>query len=346
MKRIQTKVAVILIAAMLLLGIQPAFAADSVAATPLAPCAGQNVSGTVVAVDSTTGVVTVNTSTGLCTVTLSNTAGQPIAALLGSYFGDVKPETLSAALASAQGCALLDTATNTWKWALCTTPGAVPVQFTAQNPDGTFAAQTLGSATTPVTMTLTISDTATAGQIRIALSSLAVNWMLNGSGDMLQVSEQIEAYHEAGMGFGVLVKLYSMAAKSQADCAQQAATQPTTVPTPSTTTTTTVPTCGVTVEQLVNQVQSGAGMGQLFKLYGKPAQLGVGQVRKALQEREAQAPAAGTEQVGQNPPQTQVLGQGQGQSQNHQNQGFNKVKVKGPCKNSSHGKGQGNPNCP
>ncbi|HEX7975488.1 MAG TPA: hypothetical protein VF498_13855 [Anaerolineales bacterium] len=349
MKRIQAKIVVILITALLLFGIQPAFAANSASDAPLAPCAGQNVSGTVVAVDSATGVVTINTPTGLCTVTLTNSASQPIAALLGSFFGDVKPETLSAALANAQGCALLDPTANTWKWASCTTPGAVPVQVTAQNTDGTFAAQTFGSATTPLTMTLTITDTATVGQIRVALSSLAVQWMLDGSGDMLQVSEQVEAYHEAGMGFGVLVKLYSIAAQSQATCAQQAAAQPATIPPATTPTTTTQPaaqTCGVTVEELVSQFQSGMGIGQLFKNYGKPAQLGVGQVRQALREREKNnKPAENVVenvQVGQGQPQAPGLGQGQ----SNQNKGPDKVKVKGPCKSSGHGKGHGNPNCP
>src|SRR5512141_763586 len=60
-------------------------------ATPLPLCTGENVSGTVVAVDEATQTVTVNTSTGLCTVTIKeSTSTHPIVALLGQYFGDDK----------------------------------------------------------------------------------------------------------------------------------------------------------------------------------------------------------------------------------------------------------------
>jgi hypothetical protein len=90
---------------------------------------------------------------------------------------------------------------------------------------------------------------------------------------------QIAQLHQDGMGFGVLVKLYAMAEASVKACAgQPAPTGPVADPAQPAT------TCeAVTVEQLVSEFQGGAGMGQLFKTYGKPALLGVGQVRKAMQ---------------------------------------------------------------
>jgi hypothetical protein len=89
------------------------------------------------------------------------------------------------------------------------------------------------------------------------------------------IGKQIAAYHEAGMGFGVLVKLYAMAQASEAACQ---------------TTTISGGTCtAVTADELVTSFKSGTGMGALFKQYGKPALRGVGQVRKALKNLNLQA---------------------------------------------------------
>lgn len=89
-----------------------------------------------------------------------------------------------------------------------------------------------------------------------------------------EYAEQIALYHESGMGFGVLVKLYAMAEASVETCLKQLAAAGSA--TPETT------TCeALTVDQLVTEFMSGTGVGQLFKDYGKPALLGVGQVKKA-----------------------------------------------------------------
>jgi hypothetical protein len=149
-------------------------------------------------------------------------------------------------------------------WADCATPGAVPVQVRAVNEDGTFTAVLDADGTSIV---LSVVDPAAAEIIAQALAALSVTWDLN-AGDMVQVSDQIAAYHADGLGFGVLVKLYAMAAESQAACATQADPVP--------------GECGVSVEELVAQFRAGTGMGQLFKKYNKPAHLGVGHIRKAF----------------------------------------------------------------
>ena len=96
------------------------------------------------------------------------------------------------------------------------------------------------------------------------------------------VGEEIAAYHEAGMGFGVLVKLYAMAEASVVGCLNHAGIAVTTTPVVGARTTI-LPVCTPTkVAELVSAFNSGSGMGQLFKEYGKPALLGVGQVRKEL----------------------------------------------------------------
>lgn len=102
---------------------------------------------------------------------------------------------------------------------------------------------------------------------------------------MEQMAQEIAAYHEDGMGFGVLVKLYAMAEASQEAC-------PTTPSDPAAPVDpTAAPACtAVTVDELVNSFRSGTGMGALFKQYGKPALLGVGHVRKALQALQQATP--------------------------------------------------------
>ncbi len=114
-----------------------------------------------------------------------------------------------------------------------------------------------------------------------------VDWDLNGEGSVLQTTDQIAQYHDDGMGFGVLVKLYSMAAVYQGACGDQVVEQAGDDPAET--------LCGVTVEELVQAFQSGMGMGQLFKMYGKPAHLGVGHIRKAAAQMDAADP--GEEEV-------------------------------------------------
>ncbi len=99
------------------------------------------------------------------------------------------------------------------------------------------------------------------------------------------IAEQIAAYHDAGMGFGVLVKLYAMEEASQQACAIANSTEVSAegdgsdaVCTP------------ITVDELVTEFQSGSGMGTLFKEYGKPALLGVGHVKQALKNQSQEQP--------------------------------------------------------
>jgi hypothetical protein len=98
------------------------------------------------------------------------------------------------------------------------------------------------------------------------------------------IGEKIAAYHEEGMGFGVLVKIFSMVKTSEEACA---AVTPVEDPTADAVT----PECTpLTAEELVGAVQGGTGMGQLFKEYGKPAMMGVGHVRQALKHQEQEPP--------------------------------------------------------
>jgi hypothetical protein len=215
------------------------------------PCPGDNVSGTVVAVDPSNNEVTINTGDGLCTVTLSGSYDHPIVTLLGAYFGDVSVKTLEATLNKTQGCALYDEESGMWSWADCESEGAVLVQVTGEDDEGNFLAINL---TDGAEITILIDDEETAERVRDALAALAVDWPLD-EGDVVQVSDDVARYHQEGMGFGVLVKLYSLSNAT-----------------------------GIPIEQLIDEFRSGTGMGQLFKTYGKPPQLGVGHVRQEMKE--------------------------------------------------------------
>ncbi len=264
-----------LISAIAVLSFGPALAAPS-AQVAAGPCPAGTVSGIVVAVDASTGTVTVELADGsLCTVDVNIDESHPVALLLGMYFGDLNPETLTAALQEAMdntyGCAQL--VDGVWYWVDpedrgCPV-GAEAVRVTGYNEDGSFTAEPAAGGD-PITMQ--IEDTTTADAVKGALETLAVEWALESDGNLQQVSDQIAAYHDDGMGFGVLVKLYAIAQESE-DC-QEPAEGDGTACTP------------VTVEELVALKQSGVGMGQIFKEYGKPEKTGVGHVRQDLNGKE------------------------------------------------------------
>ena len=94
-----------------------------------------------------------------------------------------------------------------------------------------------------------------------------------------EFAKQIAMFHDEGMGFGVLVKLYAMAEASVEACVKLQPTPGATAdpnqPAASPTVEPTQPACvPVTVDELVSEFQGGTGMGQLFKEFGKPALLG------------------------------------------------------------------------
>jgi hypothetical protein len=222
------------------------------------PCEGDSISGTVVAVDEETGEVIVYTAGGLCTVTLDGEYDHPIVDLLGSYFGDVSAESLTTALEATQGCATYDADSEAWMWADCDDEDAVAVTIVAENEDGTFTALVDGEE-----VRVSVEDPEVAERLSKALDKLVVEWKLGEDGTVVQPGDEIAAYHEDGLGFGVLVKLYAMAAASREACDDEESTEP----------------CGVTVEELVEAFRSGMGLGDLFREYGRPSILGVGHVR-------------------------------------------------------------------
>jgi hypothetical protein len=223
------------------------------------PCTGDEVAGTVVEVSG--GTVTVDTGTGLCTVTLvGGEYEHPIVELLGKFFGDVSPEHLADALETTQPCAVYDDENGGYVWAECEEGSDAVTVTVVGEKDGVFDIVVLVDGQ-EVTSTLTVEDSSVAQRLSDALADLVVDWNLDENSAVAQPGDEIATYHDDGMGFGVILKLYAMAEQAQQACEEDGEQ------------------CDVTVESLVSAFQSGVGMGELFQLYGKPALLGIGHVR-------------------------------------------------------------------
>ena len=274
--RIPKKTVLILCLFYLLVGVFPVFAQ---AETPPGPCAGNNVSGTVVAVDQVTMIVTLALEDGTrCTVVIDDGAyDHPVIALLGQYFDDVSTEALAESLQTLKGCALFDETGGTWHWVACDTPGAVPVTVNTFDETAGFGGTLDGTSEEIIIL---VDNPLTSEMLYKSLASLFVSWELDEAGSVVEAGDEIAAYHDEGIGFGVLVKLYAMADEAQEACAELGAADD--------------PACGISVEELVVQFQSeGLGMGELFQLYGKPAMTGVGHIRQDLRDGKGKPPWAG-----------------------------------------------------
>lgn len=253
-----------------------ALAQDGDPADPILPCEGEGVAGTVIDVDTENGVVTVYTQDGVtCTVTLNGSYDHPIVTLLGRYFGDISADSFEDALSDTQGCVLQDTEDGTWSWVDCNTTDSQEARIISENEDGTF--NVLLPDGTVIILSL---EGDLADQVSNALAVLGADWILEEGGDLKQVSDQVAEYHDNGMGFGVLVKLYALAYANS----------------------------GVTVQELVDDFKSGTGMGQLFKEYGKPDERGVGHLRQKDKDK---APDTSLEDPTQDPSTENTQTQGQ-----------------------------------
>jgi len=306
--RIHLKLSLILILVLALTPLGIAAAQED----EIVPCAEGQVSGTVVAVDEETGTVTVDTGEeGLCTVTLKTDFAHPIVALLGTFFSEVSAESLAAALEATQVWVICD-GTGLCTLASEDVEGAVAatVISVTENEDGTFALELAVEGQEEPVPVMT-DDTELAEDLAKALDTLTVEWTLqegeDGTASVVDAGDRIADLHEDGLGFGVIVKFFAMAAESQEACADEepSGDEP----------------CSVTVDELVEAFQSGMGMGQLFQEFGRPSMLGVGHVRKALN---------GETEAGE----TELTGAAKG---------ICNARAQG---DQAHGKGHGDLNCP
>jgi hypothetical protein len=276
------KFSLILIVILALVAVGTVAAQSDTTADGPGPCAQGTVSGTVIAVEpgaeEGTWVVTVQQETQeLCTVTINGDEGDhPVASLLGKFFSTVSTEDLEEALATVNVCVQLDNSADPPKWEIveCGEEGAVEARVTGVEGNEV----TLQAGEDTIVVFLEEDDTETAEALQDALKALMVNWDVEDDGSLQSATEEIEALHDSGMGFGVIVKLYAMAQASQEDCDPEGdgdgeLAAPEDDPAEPA-------ACGVTVEELVEEFRSGTGIGQLFKEFGKPDYLGVGHVRQ------------------------------------------------------------------
>jgi hypothetical protein len=294
--RVRVSFAMLATVGLLLSGVIPAFAGPVGEEVP--SCTGENVEGTLVSVDQELGVAVINTADGLCTLTLESEFDHPIVGLFQEQWGNnAAAEDLSDLLQGSQEATqvwlVYDETTDDWNLAAEGDEGAISGQVTGvvDNGDGTYSLE-IGVEGQDDPLLILTDDAELASSLQASLEDLFVAFDVftdeEGNAVLGDVGAQVAAYHEEGMGFGVLVKLYSMAENLNSACGEPEegegeeggeGEEP-----PAEGEETEEEACGVSVEELVAEFQSGKGMGQLFKEYGRPGMMGIGHLRKAVKE--------------------------------------------------------------
>ena len=222
--------------------------------TSVEACTDDTVSGIVVSVNGTTGEMTVLKEDGtLCSV-VKNTAAynHPVINILGEYFEKVSLEDFE----SLKTWVVLDV--DEYIFAIETDPGAVEATVigVTENSGGTYDITLfVKDETEPKTITTDDPLLYEPYLASLEANSTTFNLIIDefGNAFVSDGADEIGAYHDDGMGLGVLVKLYAMA-----------------------------DIYDVPVDDLVTRFKNGEGIGQLFKDFGKPDLLGVGHVYKEL----------------------------------------------------------------
>lgn len=251
-------------------------AAYAQADEPIPACEGDSITGTVVAADENTGLVTFEQEDGsLCTVQFGQDFEHPITSLLGAYFDGISMDELEDHVENLKVDVVCDGDECTWADGGEDTT-LVRITSVEDNGDGTWTVNFVYTDENGDTQTgsfITEDESLVEGWTEsLGLVSGEFSLVTDDEGNVFfeGAGDEIEALHEDGMGFGVIVKLYAMAAEAQQACE---GVDPDADPGEET-----FDPCEVTVESLVAEFDSGTGMGQLFQKYGRPSILGVGHV--------------------------------------------------------------------
>lgn len=255
----------------------------------LAPCEGDSVEGTVIAVDDETGTITIMLGDeSECTVETNTDYDHPITDLLAYYFSDANPDTLAEALDTLTVCATVDDEGNYVlsefdEEGVCDGEELIVTSDGDDDDDSTFVAFDAEGGE----IALTIEDEDAAGDLASAFIDLEADWDLNEDGTVADVGDDIEAYHEDGWGYGELVKLYSISAESYESC--ETADEPVggdgEVIVEGEEPAEEDDVCGVTVEELMAMMEEDdLSMGDLFEIFGRPTMMGVGHVKQATSD--------------------------------------------------------------
>lgn len=241
--------------------------------TEILPCDPGVVSGTVTSYDEETGVVTLDVGGVLCTVNLTSDYDHPIVALLGAYFSEINTEEITQALDDLQVCVVFDgesyIVSEPLEDGTCAEGELATVTGEAEG--GGFEAQTESGE--PIVFD--VEDEAAAGVLSDALGALNVEFEVDEEGGASDTGDDISELHEDGYGFGVIVKVYAIQEEAQQACAESSSAGEGEVVEEGDGA---IDPCDVTVDLLLGELE-GKGVGHLFKVYGKPAIMGIGHVR-------------------------------------------------------------------
>ena len=239
-------------------------------------CPDGRLEGTVVGVNEETGELIVDVEGSLCVLAQKGDYDHPITSLLGAFFSGFNLEEVQTALEATTIC-LVDDGEGGWvveEPAEGVDCSGILAKVIGQEEDGSFLV-----ATEEEKFFLFIEDETLAGELSEALEALALSVEVS-EGFMSDTGDEIGAYHDDGYGFGVLVKVYAIASEAQDACLASAEEGEVTAEEDETEEAEeSIDPCEVTIEFLIGELEN-MGMGQLFKLYGKPSILGVGHVRK------------------------------------------------------------------
>jgi hypothetical protein len=243
-------------------------------------CPDGLVEGTVVDIDDETGQLIVDVEGSLCALAPpSGDYDHPVTSLLGAFFStEFNLEGISTALENTEVC-LVDDGLGGW---LIEEPAegeecsGTLAKVVGQAEDGSFLVA-MGEEVFP----LVVDDETKAGALSEALEALALSVEI-AEGAMSDAGDKISAYHDDGYGFGVLVKVYAIASEAQKACLASAGEVETEADkTGEPEESEGIDPCSITAEHLIGELEN-MGMGQIFKLYGKPEIMGVGHVRKLM----------------------------------------------------------------
>lgn len=249
-----------------------ALAASAEEGDDIPECTGDSVSGALIALDANTGDAVIEQEDGsLCSVTLNSDGASydhPVLALMTSYF-----ET---SLDSVGLDILEDAVEDLTVYVECDDSGSCILDEDEEAPLGrVLSVEDDGSGGYVITvlmngeiLTLSVEDDYLADLWLESLEMVNVEWELNGSGGLAgDTGNVIESLHEDGMGFGVIVKLIGLSQMATEACSDGLTAEDGT------------DLCSINLDSLVASFESGTGLGQLFKLVGKPSAMGIGQLR-------------------------------------------------------------------
>lgn len=234
-----------------------------------------NVSGVLVEVNEEESYIVLDVSEDaepvLCILYLDdNSYDHPIVTLLDAYFG-YDLETFMDLLDATTVCAVYDDDTGIWGLADpeedCEDESKITI--TGVDEEGNFIAENQDGES----VDFVVDDEEMVTYLIETLDALNIEVVVDEEGVLKDPGDDIIIYHDDGIGFGELVKIYAIAAEAAEACKLAGDTTPSEGA---------YDPCEVTVEFLVQAFNDGMTMGDMFIEYGKPSILGVGHVRMGL----------------------------------------------------------------